>query len=130
MRHPRIAVDAVIINKKGEILLIKRKNEPYKGYWALPGGFVEYGEKVEEALKREIKEETGLKAKKIELVGVYSDPKRDPRGHVISIAYLVEETEGKPKPATDAQDLNFFSKLPEKIAFDHRKILKDTIRKI
>ncbi|RLI30286.1 NUDIX hydrolase, partial [Candidatus Bathyarchaeota archaeon] len=91
-RLPRIAVDVVIVRKDGSIVLIKRKNEPFKDHWAIPGGFVEYGERVEEAAIREAKEETGLEIRIKKLVGVYSDPNRDPRGHVISITYLAEET--------------------------------------
>ena len=126
---PSIAVDGVLI-KNGKILLIKRKNEPFKGKWALPGGFVEYGEKVEDAVLREFQEEVGIKAKIKKLLGVYSDPKRDPRGHVISVVFLLE-AEGEPKAGDDAADAKFFSldELPP-LAFDHEKIIKDAIREI
>ncbi|KAA0000265.1 MAG: NUDIX hydrolase [Thermoplasmata archaeon] len=121
---PSIAVDGILI-KDGKILLIKRKNEPFKGKWALPGGFVEYGEKVEDAVLREFKEEVGIKAKIKKLVGVYSDPSRDPRGHVISIVFLLE-AEGVPKAGDDAMEARFFdlNDLPP-LAFDHEKIIKD-----
>ena len=127
MKKPSITVDGVII-KKGKILLIKRKNEPFKGKWALPGGFVEYGEKVEDAVLREIKEETGLNAKIKNLLGVYSDPNRDPRGHTISIVFILEG-EGEAKASDDASDVKFFdlNKLPP-LAFDHEKIIKDAIK--
>ncbi|MCD6331179.1 MAG: NUDIX hydrolase [Thermoplasmata archaeon] len=126
---PSIAVDGVWI-KNGKILLIKRKNEPFKGKWALPGGFVEYGERVEDAVLREFQEEVGIKAKIKKLLGVYSDPKRDPRGHVISVVFLLE-AEGEPKAGDDAADAKFFSldELPP-LAFDHEKIIKDAIREI
>ena len=124
MKKPSIAVDG-IITKDGKILLIKRKNEPFKGKWALPGGFVEYGERVEEAVLREIKEETGLDAKIKKLLGVYSDPNRDPRGHTISIVFILE-AEGEAKGGDDAEEAKFFDlkKLPS-LAFDHKKIVDD-----
>ena len=124
MKKPSIAVDG-IITKDGKILLIKRKNEPFKGKWALPGGFVEYGERVEEAVLREIKEETGLNAKIKKLLGVYSDPNRDPRGHTISIVFILE-AEGEAKGGDDAEEAKFFDlkKLPS-LAFDHKKIVDD-----
>jgi len=124
MKKPSIAVDG-IITKDEKILLIKRKNEPFKGKWALPGGFVEYGERVEEAVLREIKEETGLDAKIKKLLGVYSDPNRDPRGHTISIVFILEG-KGKAKGGDDAEEAKFFElkKLPP-LAFDHKKIVDD-----
>jgi 8-oxo-dGTP diphosphatase len=127
MKKPGIAVDGVLI-KDNKILLIKRKNEPFKGKWALPGGFVEYGEKVEEAVLREFEEEVGIKARIKKLLGVYSDPARDPRGHIISIVFLLE-AEGEPKAGDDAADAKFFSldKLPP-LAFDHEKIIRDAVR--
>ena len=124
---PSITVDGVII-KDGKILLIKRKNEPFKGRWALPGGFVEYGETVEEAVLREVKEETGLDAEIKKLVGVYSDPNRDPRGHTISVVFLLE-AKGSAIAGDDASDAKFFNldDLPP-LAFDHEKIIKDAIQ--
>ncbi|MEM1874937.1 MAG: NUDIX hydrolase, partial [Candidatus Hadarchaeales archaeon] len=94
MTSPRLAVDAVIKAKNG-IVLVRRKNPPFRGKWALPGGFVKYGEKVEEALTREVKEETGLEVEIEKLLGVYSDPSRDPRGHVVSICFLAKVVSGK-----------------------------------
>ena len=82
-----LTVDA-IIPYKGKIVLIKRKNEPYKDYYALPGGIVEYGESVESALIREAKEETSLDVEPYKLVGVYSQPDRDPRGHFVSVCFI------------------------------------------
>ena len=127
MKRPSITVDGVII-KNGKILLVKRKNEPFKGRWALPGGFVEYGETVEKAVLREVKEETGMDAKIKKLVGVYSDPARDPRGHTISIVFLLEG-EGDAIAGDDAIEAKFFdlNELPP-LAFDHEKIIKDAIQ--
>ena len=87
-KQPAIAADCVIFNNEGHLLLIVRKNEPFRGKCALPGGFVEYGETLEAAARRELAEETSLKVGQLHLVGVYSDPKRDPRGHTISAAYV------------------------------------------
>ncbi len=124
MKKPSIAVDGVLIKNK-KVLLIKRKKEPFKGKWALPGGFVEYGERVEDAIIREFEEEVGMKAKIKKLIGVYSDPDRDPRGHVISIVFWLE-AEGEPKAGDDAMEAKFFNlnDLPP-LAFDHKKILCD-----
>ncbi len=118
-----LAVDGVVI-KDGKLVLIRRKNWPFKGCYALPGGFVEYGEKVEEAVKREVKEETGLDAGIKKLLGVYSDPCRDPRGHMISVVYLMEAEEGELDAGDDASSAHLFSleNLPP-LAFDHDIIL-------
>lgn len=120
-----LTVDA-IIPYAGKIVLIKRKNEPYKNYYALPGGIVEYGETVENAVLREVKEETGLEGKIHSLVGVYSDPKRDPRGHFVSVCFIVLPTGGELRSGTDAKEVSLFSldKLP-KLAFDHERMIKD-----
>lgn len=125
-QRPVLAVD-VLIRKDNGYVFVKRKNEPYRGRWAIPGGLVEYGETTEEAAKREAKEETGLDVKLIRLIGVYSDPTRDPRGHCVSIAYLAEAISGEMKAATDAKQAKIFKKRPDKLAFDHSKILEDAI---
>jgi len=124
---PGIAVDGVLI-KNGKILLIRRRNEPFRGKWALPGGFVEYGERVEEAVLREVEEETGVRARIKKLLGVYSDPDRDPRGHTISIVFLLEG-EGEAVAGDDASDAKFFNldNLPP-LAFDHEKIINDALK--
>ncbi len=129
-KSPKLTADGAII-KDGKILLIKRKNEPFKGKWALPGGFVEYGEKVEDAVVREVNEETGLDTKIIDIVGVYSDPTRDPRGHIVTVVYLLDILDGEIKGSDDAADAKFFdlNDLPE-LAFDHNIILKDIARRI
>ncbi|MGA1846055.1 2-dehydropantoate 2-reductase [Deferribacter abyssi] len=124
---PKLTVDVIVENSKGAILLIERKNPPYG--WALPGGFVDYGERVEDAAKRELFEETNINVNDIKLLGVYSDPKRDPRGHTVSVVYYTE-FDGHFEAGDDAKSANFFSKdrLPSLIAFDHRKILNDYFR--
>jgi 8-oxo-dGTP diphosphatase len=129
-KSPKLTTDGAIL-KDGKILLIKRKNDPFKGKWALPGGFVEYGEKVEDAAIREIKEETGLITKIKDIVGIYSDPNRDPRGHTVAIVFLLDITNGKLKAEDDADDVKFFNlnKLPD-LSFDHGMIIQDILRRL
>ncbi|MBS7659812.1 MAG: NUDIX hydrolase [Candidatus Bathyarchaeia archaeon] len=128
-KTPLLAVDVVAIIDDG-VVLIRRANPPYEGFYALPGGFVEYGERVEDAALREMLEETGLEVRLKALIGVYSDPSRDPRGHVVSIAYLADVVGGALKPATDAKEAKVFpiGNIPEKLAFDHEQILKDAFK--
>jgi len=129
-RGPALVVDA-IVEKDGAILLIKRKNPPYQGQWAIPGGFVEYGEKVEDAVKRELMEEAGIKIEITGILGVYSDPSRDPRGHVASVCYTAT-TEDKVKAGSDAAEARYFAleniKMDE-LAFDHSIIIKEYMDK-
>jgi len=127
-KNPKVTIDAAII-RDGKILLVKRNKNPFKNRWALPGGFVEYGEKVENAVIREVLEETGLKVEIKKLFGVYSDPNRDPRGHTVTIVYLMNIVGGKLESGDDACDAKFFEleKLPE-LAFDHDKVINDVIR--
>ena len=127
---PKITTDGIVI-KNQQILLISRKNPPFKGKWALPGGFVEYGEKTEDAVIREVYEETGLKTKINKLVGVYSDPNRDPRGHTISIVYMLDLIGGIPNEGDDASNVKFFNikQLPQ-LSFDHNKIINESLRRI
>jgi ADP-ribose pyrophosphatase YjhB (NUDIX family) len=122
-RNPIPTVDIIIRYKNG-IILIKRKNPP-EG-WALPGGFVDYGETLEHAAIREAKEETGLDVKLIRQFHTYSEPDRDPRFHTISTVFIAT-AKGKAKAGDDAKDIGIFKKegLPDNIAFDHRKILDD-----
>lgn len=127
-KNPALTVDGILI-RNGRILLIERKNEPYKDCWALPGGFVNYGEATETAVLREVNEETGLQSELEQLIGVYSDPNRDPRGHVVSIAYLLKDKGGNPKGGDDAKKARWWDidALP-KLAFDHSKIIADGIK--
>lgn len=126
-RKPSLTVDGIVLIK-GKMVLIKRKNPPYKGMWALPGGFVDYKEKTEDAVVREMLEETSLKVKVLGLLGVYSAPDRDPRGHTVSAVYVLEKVSGRPKAADDAAELKLFDleNLPE-MAFDHKEIVMDFI---
>jgi len=128
-KNPKLTVDGIII-KEQKILLVKRRNEPFKGQWALPGGYVEYGEKVENAIVREITEETSLKVKIKHLVGVYSDPNRDPRGHSVTIVFSIEILSGVLKSGDDASDAKFFNldNLPN-LSFDHNQIINDFLRR-
>lgn len=125
-RNPFPTVDAAVI-RDGKILLIERKNPP--AGWALPGGFVDYGESAETAAARELLEETGLTATGLRLFGVYSEPGRDPRFHTLSVVYLAE-AEGEARAGDDAGRAGWFrfDELPERIAFDHRQII-ESIRK-
>ena len=122
-RNPIPTVDIIIESDEG-VLLIKRKNPP-EG-WALPGGFVDYGESLEAAAVREAKEETGLDVKLIRQFHSYSEPSRDPRHHTIT-AVFVATAGGKAVAGDDALETGIFNKdnLPEQIAFDHRDILND-----
>lgn len=128
-RSPSLAVD-IIIFIGNKLVLIKRENEPFKDCFAIPGGFVEYGETVENAAIRETKEETGLDVKNLSLFRVYSDPDRDPRGHTISIIFQ-GEGKGIPKAGDDARELCLFDidKIPDNLAFDHNKIIQDFLEK-
>ncbi len=124
---PALTVDVIIelTDRSGTpILLIERRNPPFG--WALPGGFVDVGETVEQAAVREAEEETALAVRLTTLLGVYSDPKRDPRGHTVSVAYIAQAT-GEPRAQDDARTLRLFppEKLPAELAFDHAKILSD-----
>ena len=125
---PLVAVDAVIKFNKTSIVLIRRKNQPFKGELALPGGFVEVGERVEDACIREAYEETNIRVTIKKLIGVFSAPNRDPRGHNISIAFLCEPLTDSEKPIAkdDAQSLEIV-KITDiaslKLAFDHKDII-------
>lgn len=125
-KNPFPTVDVVLI-RGGEVLLIERTNEPQG--WALPGGFVDYGESAEAAAARELAEETGLKARSLELLGVYSQPGRDPRFHTLTVVYL-GRADGELAAGSDAGAARWFplNALPAQIAFDHRQIIADAAR--
>ena len=125
-RNPLPTVD-IIIETEGGIVLIERKNPPFG--WAIPGGFVDYGESVEVCALREAREETGLDVRLTDLLYVYSRPDRDPRHHTLTTVFLAT-AEGQPVAADDAQSAGVFGQqtLPEPIVFDHASILADYFR--
>ena len=126
-RNPIPTVDVIIETADGRIVLIRRKNPP--AGWALPGGFVDYGESLEDAAAREAREETGLEVELVHQLHTYSDPARDPRHHTITTVY-VARGRGCPRAADDALEIALVDKggLPAEIAFDHGRILEDYFR--
>jgi ADP-ribose pyrophosphatase YjhB (NUDIX family) len=123
-RNPLLAVDIIIELPGKRIMLIERKNPPHG--WALPGGFVDYGESLEAAAMREALEETGLSLVGMKQFHAYSEPDRDPRAHTVSVVFI-GKGEGTPKAADDAARLEVFAldNLPDDLAFDHARILSD-----
>jgi 8-oxo-dGTP diphosphatase len=122
---PKLTVDAIWI-AGGRVLLVRRRNAPFRGRWALPGGFVEAGESTPDAVARELREETGLRARAVELVGVYSDPHRDPRGPSVSVVYRMRGRAGRPRGGDDAEDAAWVPLRPRPaLAFDHGLMLQD-----
>lgn len=140
--HPRPALttDAVVFGYERDsqelsILLVERKKEPYQGKYAFPGGFVDPEEKVEDACHRELKEETGIELGKLKEFGVFSDPERDPRGRVISIAFLglVDRSDHQPQGGDDASSADWapLDELdPSTLAFDHEQMLERAIQEL
>ncbi len=129
--RPALAVDGVIFDKDGNLVLIRRKNPPFQHKLALPGGFVENNETTEQAVIREVREELGIETKIDRLVGVYSEPSRDPRAHVISIVYKLEPLSYAFKAGDDAAEFEIIpcreiTKIKD-MAFDHGKIIADII---
>jgi len=132
-----VTVDALIFglagNEAPSILLIERKNEPFKGRWAIPGGFVENNEPLEKAAKRELEEETGVKIEELIQLRAFGDPERDPRGRIISVVYygILNKDETEIKASTDAAKASWFhlDDLPD-MAFDHEQIFETAIDKI
>lgn len=127
-KQPALAADCVVFDKAGRLLLIRRKNPPFQGQYALPGGFVEYGERMEDAALRELREETGIAGRVIRLVGVYSRPDRDPRGHCVSAVYLVDGGDQKPVAGDDAASAEFVENYrAQRLAFDHDEVVADAL---
>ena len=120
-------MDIIIELKDGKIVLIRRKNPPFG--WALPGGFVDYGESLEEAAIREAREETSLEVSLIRQLHTYSNPDRDPRRHTITTVFIAR-AQGPPIAADDAEEIGLFDRftLPSSLAFDHNLILNDYFR--
>jgi 8-oxo-dGTP diphosphatase len=128
-KTPLLAVDCVVFDKTGRLLLIRRANPPFKGRYALPGGFVEIGETVEQAALRELREETGVEGSILRLIGVYSNPKRDPRAHTVSCAFLVRPRSIKVAGGDDAASAVFVEDWKtQKLAFDHGRIVADALK--
>jgi len=127
-RQPRLTVDVIIELGSEDLVLIRRKSPPPG--WALPGGFVDAGETVEQAAVREVLEETCLSVELVRQFHVYSDPGRDPRGHTVSVVFI-GRAEGEPKGADDAAEARVFPRvaLPIELAFDHGEILADYLGK-
>lgn len=126
MKGPKLTVDALVVHPEQGVLLVQRKNEPFSGFWALPGGFVDEGESCEQAVVREVAEETGLAVRVVALFGVYSQPGRDPRGHTVSVVYLCQVLGGQLEGRDDAAAARFFPDLSGVfLAFDHASILRD-----
>ncbi|HYR95233.1 MAG TPA: NUDIX hydrolase [Candidatus Binatus sp.] len=123
---PRATVD-VIIEVEGGIVLVRRRYPPLG--WAIPGGFVDRGERAEDAARREMREETSLDVELVDLLGVYSDPARDARGHTLSTVY-VGRARGRPRAGDDAMEAGVFSEttLPAPLVFDHARIVDDYFR--
>jgi 8-oxo-dGTP diphosphatase len=128
---PALTADCVVIDGKGRLLLIRRGHPPFKGQYALPGGFAEVGETIEDTCRRELLEETGIKAGRLELLGVYSDPGRDPRGHTCSVVFMTRVARATPKAGDDAAAAEWVEnwwKLD--LAFDHNQIVRDARRRL
>lgn len=123
---PKLMVDVVIPSQEG-VVLVRRGSAPFEGQWALPGGFVEIGETVQEAAAREAAEETGLAVEVSRLVGVYSDPDRDPRGHNVSVAFLARVIGGQMQAASDASEVDVLDPDTVELAFDHSRIIADAM---
>jgi 8-oxo-dGTP diphosphatase len=126
-KTPALTTDCAIFDGNDRVLLIRRGHPPFEGAYALPGGFVEIGETVDEACRREVLEEVGIEVGELRLVGVYSDPARDPRGHTVSIAFLaVLPRASVPRAGSDAAAAEWVEDWRVlKLAFDHARILAD-----
>ncbi|MGO9011833.1 MAG: NUDIX domain-containing protein [Bryobacteraceae bacterium] len=128
-QQPGLAVDCVVFDPLDRLLLIRRKNPPFQGQFAFPGGFVEYGETVEEAAFRVLEAETGIKSSVLHVAGVYSEPNRDPRKHIITIAFFMLPDTTDPRTGPDAITAEFVGDWRSaELAFDHSKILGDACR--
>lgn len=130
MKSPVLAVD-IIIEKNDKLLLVTRKGKPFEGKLALPGGHVELGETVEEAAIREVKEESGITVELRDILGIYSDPKRDPRQHIVTVVFIARCKDVKTKAGSDVSAAQWFdtdSIKKDYMAFDHFKILQDYIK--
>jgi 8-oxo-dGTP diphosphatase len=127
-RNPTPTVD-VILERDSNVVMVRRKKDPFKDYLSLPGGFVNEGETVEDAMKREAMEETSLEVHPIDILGVYSDPTRDPRKHIVTIVFIGIIVGGRIRAGDDAASIEWIKladfKRQQQIAFDHAQILQD-----
>jgi 8-oxo-dGTP diphosphatase len=126
-RLPRLTVDAFVNDRRGRLLLVRRGRPPFRGRWALPGGFCEWKETTQVCCARETLEETGMTVTVGKLLGVYSDPERDPRGHTVTVLYAARPVRGEAKGSDDAAEARWFTR--EEIrgldfAFDHGEIIR------
>lgn len=127
-RNPVPTVDIAILDDADRLVLVQRGREPFRGSWVLPGGFMEYGETVEEAAVREALEETGLTVRLVAVLGVYSDPQRDPRHHTLTTVFVAQPVSGELRGGDDAHAARWvpLSKVREsELAFDHGLIVRD-----
>jgi 8-oxo-dGTP diphosphatase len=128
-KTPALAADCVVFDADNRVLLIRRGHPPFKGQYAIPGGFVEIGETVEAACRRELMEETSVKAGKLRLVGVYSDPRRDPRAHTASVVFATRVARARPAAGDDAAAAEWVANWKRlDLAFDHDVVLADAAR--
>jgi len=135
--RPMVSVDAAVFaffGNKAKVLLVNRKNEPFKGKWGLPGGFVDIDEELDDAVARELAEETGLVGVRLEQIHTFGNVGRDPRGRVITVTFMGIVTEGqnKLKAGDDAAKARWFDigKLPKDLAFDHNEVVRFAIEKL
>jgi 8-oxo-dGTP diphosphatase len=127
---PRLTVDALVRDRRGRLLLVKRGRPPFLESWALPGGFCEWKETTEDCCARETQEETGVTVKVGKLLGVYSDPERDPRGHTVTVLYEARPLRGTAKGSDDAAEARWFTKRELRgleFAFDHGMIIRQQL---
>ncbi|HEY7573841.1 MAG TPA: NUDIX hydrolase [Thermoanaerobaculia bacterium] len=130
LKYPRLTVDSFVIDRRGRLLLVQRGRPPFQGRWGLPGGFCEWKETTERCCARETLEETGLRVRVGELLGVYSAPDRDPRGHNVTVLYAAKRTGGKLTGGDDAADARFFTRAEVRrlaFAFDHGRIVREQL---
>ena len=133
--RPALTVDIALFHRSGsrvEVLLIKRAREPFRGQWALPGGFVDENESLEDAAARELLEETGLHRIHLDQIGAFGDPGRDPRGHTVSVVFAaVVDRRIDAHAADDASDAAWHSaRRPPQLSFDHQKILRVALKRM
>ena len=129
-RMPRLTVDSWIRDRRGRVLLVQRARPPFEGRWGLPGGFCEWKETTEHCCARETLEETGLRVRVGELLGVYSKPDRDPRGHNVTVLYRATPLSGRARGGDDAADAKWYTPkelLRVRFAFDHRAIVVEQL---